>query len=421
MTVTTIIGMQWGDEAKGKFVDFLAKDFDYIVRFNGGDNAGHTIKVGERRFGLHLIPSGIFYPEKFKVIGNGVVINPETLLKEIEEVESAGYSLKNLLVSDRAHLILPWHKILDGIEDEKSSIGTTKKGIGPVYTDKASRLYAIRICDLLDEKLLKEKVEKIAKAKQQFLKSYGMDVSFNNEEILSYLLSFAKKIKPHIVNTAIVLNEAVTKDKKVLLEGAQGTLLDVDHGTYPYVTASNTTAGGACTGSGIPPKALSRVIGISKAYTTRVGSGPFPTELKDEIGERIRKRGNEFGTTTGRPRRCGWLDLIVLRYSAMINGITEIAITKLDVLSGMDELKICTHYTINGREMKAFPAGIADLEHAKPVYKSFKGWGKFSDSDWKAKKLPAELLNYIKFIEKETCVKVSMLSFGPEREQTIIL
>ena len=411
MTVTVIIGMQWGDEGKGKIIDLLAKDYDYIVRFNGGDNAGHTIKVKDRKFGLHLIPSAVFYPEKFKVIGNAVVINPETLLKEINDVESAGYSLKNLIISEATHIILPWHKELDGIEDERGGIGTTKRGIGPTFADKASRNTAIRICDIYNSNL-KQRLLNTAELKTKIINAYGKEIKFDIEEIFSNLKAFAEKIKPFVRNTGYLLNEAIDKKKKILLEGAQGTLLDIDHGTYPFVTSSNTTSGAACTGTGIPPNKIDKIIGIAKAYTTRVGAGPFPTELNDETGERIRKNGGEFGTTTGRPRRCGWLDIVVLRHACKINGITELVLTKIDVLD-LEELKVCNEYEVNGKKTKNLPI---NLENAKPIYKIFKGWGK---PDWK--NIPKEATEYMKFIEKEIGVRISILSYGPEREETILL
>ncbi len=425
MTVTIIIGMQWGDEAKGKFVDLLATDYDYGVRFNGGDNAGHTIKSGDKKFALHLVPSAVFYPEKFKVIGNGVVINPETLLKEIDEVEKAGYSMKNLIISDCAHLILPWHTELDGIEDAKNTIGTTKRGIGPVYMDKSSRIYAIRVGDLFDEKELKEKLERIAKVKEGIVKVFGKSIQFNTSQIFDSLIQFRDRIAPHVKNTQYFLNEAVNAKKNILLEGAQATLLDLDHGTYPFVTSSNTTAGAASVGSGIPPKKISRVIGVSKAYTTRVGTGPFPTELIDKTGEQLRQQGKEFGTTTGRPRRCGWLDLVILKYAAIVNGLDEVVITKIDVLDGMDELKVCVAYEIDGKQTTEFPTNSTKLQNAKPIYKSFKGWGKLTVENWKeiakTKNFPKEMKLYLDFIKKEVGVNLSMVSYGPERDQTISL
>jgi len=305
MSVSIILGLQWGDEGKGKIVDLVAKDFEYVVRFNGGDNAGHTVIKGKEEFKLHLIPSGVFYPEKTKVIANGVVVNPETLVREMDAVEARGYHMKNLLVSSDAHIILPWHIIMDGGLEASGKIGTTKKGIGPAYSDKASRTYAIRAGDLLlSDNELKKKIEMIAEHKKKLFSAFGYP-DFDTESVKSMVLEKAKRIRPHIADTQFMLNKAVAEKKSILLEGAQGALLDIDHGTFPYVTSSNTTAGAGSTGTGIPPHAIKRVIGIAKAYTTRVGEGPFPTELKEETGERIRKVGHEFGTTTGRPRRCG--------------------------------------------------------------------------------------------------------------------
>jgi len=414
--------MQWGDEAKGKIVDILAHGHDYIVRFNGGDNAGHTIKSGAVIFKLHLVPSGVMYPEKAKVIANGVVVNLKTLLAEMKEVEAAGYPLKSLAISESAHVIMPWHIVLDGIEDNRGGIGTTKKGIGPAYSDKAARVTAIRIADLLlDEKELRLKIGRVGAIKNSVIVALGgeaVDVAKVSDETVA----FAKAVRPYIKDTRFMLNDALAKGKRVLLEGAQGGLLDVDHGTYPYVTSSNMTAGGACTGTGIPPSKIDKVVGVAKAYTTRVGAGPFPTELTDETGEKIRQKGAEFGTTTGRPRRCGWLDLVVLRYTAMLSCPNELALIKLDVLDGMKELKVCTEYEIEGKKTKQFPANVAVLEKAKPVYKSFKGWASF---DWKGAKarkdLPKEMQEYLSFIEKETGVPVKYVSYGPAREETLLL
>ena len=411
MAVDVIIGTQWGDEGKGKIIDLLAEKYDYIVRFNGGSNAGHTIKAGDKTFGLHLIPSAVFYPNKYKVIGNGVVVNPDVLLKEIEEVEKAGYSLDKLRISERAHLVLDWHIMLDGIEAEKR-IGTTKRGIGPCYSDKATRVTAIRVCDLFDG--LKNKVEFITKIKKQIIESYEERVELDPNDIYEKLKRFSEKIKPYVTNTTVLLNDAANEGKRILLEGAQGTMLDVDHGTYPYVTSSNIVSGAACVGSGIAPNKLNKIIGIAKAYTTRVGEGPFPTELKDETGEMLRKQGHEFGTTTGRPRRCGWLDLVVVRYACMLNGITEIVLTKIDVLDGFNEINVCTEYEVNGKKTKDLPA---DLSKVKPVYKAFKGWNK---ADW-SKGIPKEAKEYIKFIEKETGVKIPIVSYGPKRDETLFL
>ncbi len=411
MSVDIVLGTQWGDEGKGKIIDILAKNYDYIVRFNGGNNAGHTIKVGDKKFGLHLIPSAVFYPEKYKVIGNGVVIHPETLLEEIKKVEEAGYSTEKLRISERAHIILDWHIMLDGIEAQKK-IGTTKRGIGPVYADKATRVTAIRIFDLYDN--LKNKVDFISKIKKQVIGSYGQPINLDIDDLYNKLNQFAEKIKPYVVDTQILLNEAIDKKKNILLEGAQGTMLDVDHGTYPYVTSSNIVSGAACIGTGIPPNKINKIIGIAKAYTTRVGEGPFPTELNDENGKKLREQGKEFGTTTNRPRRCGWLDLVVLRYACRINGITELVLTKIDVLDHFEEIIVCTEYKINGKKTTEMPI---NSEKAEPIYKTFKGWGK---ADW-AKGIPKEAKEYMKFIEKETRIKISILSYGPKRDETLFL
>jgi len=414
--------MQWGDEAKGKIVDILSEENDYIVRFNGGDNAGHTIKHGDRTFKLHLVPSGVFHPEKTKVIANGVVVNPATLLKEIKEVEGAGYSLKNLIISESSHIIMPWHIALDGIEDRRGGIGTTRKGIGPAYSDKASRVTAIRAADLLlEEKELQGKIEKIGAVKNAVIAALGgerIDLAKASDDALAA----AKKLRQFIKDTRFLLNDAISGGKNLLLEGAQGCLLDVDHGTYPYVTSSSMTVAGACSGTGIAPSKIDRIVGVSKAYTTRVGAGPFPTELLDETGEKIRQVGGEFGTTTGRPRRCGWLDLVVLRYTAMLNNPSELAMIKLDVLDGMKEIMVCTDYEINGKNTRQFPADINVLVKAKPVYKTFKGWKKF---DWASCKtrddLPKEMKEYLAFIENEIGIPIKFASYGPDRKETLIL
>lgn len=418
MSATVVVGMQWGDEAKGKLVDILAQENDYVVRFNGGDNAGHTIKSGDIVFKLHLVPSGVFYPEKMKVIGNGVVVNPEILIKEIKEVEGKGFPMDNLVISDGAHIVMPWHIALDGIEAEK--IGTTKRGIGPAYSDKAARVTAIRACDLLlPENELKEKVHQIGNIKNTIISALGGE-KLDIDSIAQETTEHAAIISKYIKDTRFILNNALSENKKVLFEGAQGALLDVDHGTYPFLSSSSITVGGVCTGTGVPPKRIDEVIGVTKAYTTRVGTGPFPTELEDETGEKIRKAGAEFGTTTGRPRRCGWLDLVILQYTSMINGPDALAVMKLDVLDGLEELKVCVAYEIDGKETAEFPANLSRLEIAKPIYKTFAGWKKF---DWKAAKgrsdLPGELQDYLKFIEEELGVPIKIISFGPAREETM--
>ena len=422
MVVSILIGSQWGDEGKGKIIDLVAENYNYIIRFNGGNNAGHTIKVEDKKFGLHLIPSGIFYPDKFKVIGNGVVIDPDVLLKEIKEVESAGYSLKKLIISDKAHIILPWNKELDGISVAKS-IGTTKRGIGPTYSDKASRNTAIRIIDLFNEKRLKEKLKEISELKEKTISIYGKSSKFNVDDIFSNLIKFREEIKDKVKNTSYLINKAIDNNEDVLFEGAQGSLLDVDHGTYPYVTSSNVISGSACTGAGVPPTKINKVIGIVKAYTTRVGTGPFPTELENEEGELLRKQGNELGTTTGRPRRCGWLDLVVLKYTTMLNGMTELAVTKIDVLDGFEEIKVCISYELDGKEISQVPSDANDLERVKPIYKSFKGWGNLPKEEWEkikqTKQFPKGMKEYLDFISTFLGVKISILSFGPKRSETI--
>jgi adenylosuccinate synthase len=370
------------------------------------------------------VPSGIFYPEKVKIVGNGVVINPDGLMKEIHEVESAGFSLKNLYISDRANIIMPWHKLLDGIEDSKNEIGTTKRGIGPAYCDKAARTTAIRIIDLFDRTALENKIARILKMKNSIIKLYsGNDSTLNQTEVTNHLFEFGQKINPRVINLPYVLNQAIKEKKNILLEGAQGTLLDVDHGTYPFVTSSNVVSGSGSCGTGIPPGKITKVLGIVKAYTTRVGSGPFPTELDDETGERMRQAGGEFGTTTGRPRRCGWLDMVALKYSAMINGATDLVITKIDVLNGFDKVKVCTAYEIDGQKTIEFPGSASSLEKARPIYKTFKGWS-ITPEEWeqakKNKTIPLSCQKYIRFIKKELKAKVAVLSYGPKREETIL-
>jgi len=420
MSVALILGLQWGDEGKGKIVDLLAGDYEYIVRFNGGDNAGHTVRKGDEEFKLHLVPSGVFYPEKTKVIGNGVVANPETLVSEIRTVESRGYSMKNLFVSSDAHIILPWHKIMDGGLEQTGKIGTTKKGIGPAYSDKASRTYSIRACDLLlSEKKLTEKLMHIAAHKKRLFSALGFP-DFDTESVVADLMESAKTIRPHIADTQFILNGAIAEGKSILLEGAQGALLDIDHGTFPYVTSSNTTSGAGCTGTGIPPQKIGAVIGIAKAYTTRVGEGPFPTELTDSVGEQIRKVGHEFGTTTGRPRRCGWLDLVVLRYTCMINGVTEIALTKLDVLSGIEDIKVAVAYETGGKKAENFPLDLPRLAASVPVYEALPGWKGDITGCKSLADLPMNARKYVEYVEKKLGTRVKIVSVGPKREETIL-
>jgi adenylosuccinate synthase len=423
MGLTLILGAQWGDEGKGKIVDLLSQDADYVARYQGGANAGHTIVFDGKQFILHLIPSGMLTPGVKCIIGNGVVIDPIALMEEIKMLEELGIDVKGrLFISHKAHLIMPYHKLIDQIRESKleKAIGTTGRGIGPAYIDKAQRT-GIRIVDLLDREVFAEKVRHNVNEKNDIIeKIYGSGILDIDEVINSYI-EFDKKIDPYIKDTTLMINEAIKEGKRVYAEGAQGALLDVDHGTYPFVTSSNPTSGGACTGLGIPPQAITRIVGVVKAYTTRVGNGPFPTELTDKMGERLRTTGAEFGATTGRPRRCGWLDLVALKYTVMINGIREIALTKLDVLDEMEEINICTDYEINGKRLKSFPSDIRSLEKVKPIYKTIKGWNTSLSGIKKWEDLPKETLNYFKEIENYTGAKVTIASVSPDRDDTIIL
>jgi adenylosuccinate synthase len=423
MGLTLILGAQWGDEGKGKIVDLLSQDAEYVARYQGGANAGHTIVFDGKQYILHLIPSGILTPGVKCIIGNGVVIDPIALMDEIKMLEELGINVKGrLFISHKAHLIMPYHKLIDQIRESKleKAIGTTGRGIGPAYIDKAQRT-GIRIVDLLDREIFAEKVRHNVNEKNDIIqKIYGSGILDIDEVINSYI-EFDKQIDPYIKDTTLMINDAIEAGKKVYAEGAQGALLDVDHGTYPFVTSSNPTSGGACTGLGIPPQAITRIVGVVKAYTTRVGNGPFPTELSDEMGERLRKTGAEFGATTGRPRRCGWLDLVALKYTVMINGIQEIAFTKLDVLDEMEEINICTDYIINGKKLKSFPSDIRTLEKVEPVYKTIKGWNTSISGIKKWEDLPKETLDYFKEIENYTGAKVTIASVSPDRDDTILL
>ncbi len=422
MPVSVILGTQWGDEGKGKIVDLLSEDYDIIARYQGGANAGHTIVLNEKKYVLHLIPSGILHPHSICVIGNGVVIDPVALMEEIQMLENEGIQVRNrLFISHKAHLIMPYHKLIDQISESKSqkAIGTTGRGIGPSYIDKFSRV-GIRIVDLLDHSGFEQKLRQNIEANNQVLrKLYDYD-ELNIEEIIDKYLEFDKLIDPFIKDTTYLLNNAIKEGKNILAEGAQGAMLDVDHGTYPFVTSSNPTVGGACTGLGIPPTAINKVIGVVKAYTTRVGNGPFPTELEDETGELLRKQGAEFGATTGRPRRCGWLDLPQLTYSTMINGITHIAITKIDVLSGIEQIKVCKGYKINNAVTSNFPADLPSFEKVECVFDTLDGWQPFDCNVKNFDDLPINLRKYIDYITQQTGVPVNIISLGADREKTII-
>ncbi|MFA6540748.1 MAG: adenylosuccinate synthase [Bacteroidota bacterium] len=421
MSVTILVGAQWGDEGKGKIVDMLSDDLDIVARYQGGANAGHTVCIGDKNYVLHLIPSGIFHKNVKCVIGNGVVIDPVALMEEIAMVKSFGIKIDGrLFISHNAHLIMPYHKLLDKIRESGSQkIGTTGRGIGPAYIDKYTRT-GIRVVDLLDRKVLAEKLKLNIDEKNQLLKKVYGSAEIDLDAIINEYQEFDKKIDPFVTDTSLYLNEALKKKKKILAEGAQGALLDVDHGTYPFVTSSSPTSGGACTGLGIPPTAVKRIIGIAKAYSTRVGNGPYPSELLDETGGKIRKIGHEFGATTGRPRRCGWLDMVALKYSIMVNGITEIALTKLDVLDEFDEIKICVAYKKEGKILKSFPTDVRTLEQVEPVYKSYRGWNEKISGYRKWKHLPKNTMRYVETIEKLSDVKVSIVSVGARRDQTIV-
>ena len=419
MTVNLVVGTQWGDEGKGKVVDYFSKDADFVVRTHGGNNAGHTIKVGDQVYKLHITPSGVIQG-KAGVIGNGVVLDPEILINEINNLKKRGVKPK-LLISDRTNIIMPYHKTLDGADEKylgDKKIGTTKRGIGPCYSDKVAR-NGIRAIDLIDEKTLSKKLDLILPIKQRIFDAYEIKEKLDKKEILKTYSNYGAKLKDYVTTTHMELNKAIKQGKNILLEGAQGIMLDVDFGTYPFTTSSHVIAGGSTIGIGIGPQHIDEIIGIVKAYTTRVGEGPFPTELFDETGEYLQQNGHEVGTTTSRPRRCGWLDLVVLKHSCMISGITKLAITKLDVLDGLKTVKICTKYKLNSREIDYFPASIEDVKKCKPFYKEFKGWEKINRNSKKHTDLPKEAQNDLKFIEKELKTPIAIVSIGPGRKETI--
>ena len=419
--VTILVGLQWGDEGKGKIVDILSPEYDIVARYQGGANAGHTIVFQGKKFVLHLIPSGIFTDGNKCIIGNGTVIDPEALLNEIDIIKKEGIDLDgSLFISNDAHVILPYHKIVDAInEDTQNKIGTTKKGIGPAYFDKYARR-GIRIGDLALDDVLEEKIKSnLQNLKNIFPKSEELK-KLKESDVFDILKEQFKLISKYFTNTQKYLNDSIRSGKNVLLEGAQGALLDVDFGTYPFITSSNPTSGGACTGSGIPPNKIKDVVGIFKAYTTRVGEGPFPTELFDDDGKNIGKIGNEFGATTGRPRRCGWLDLVALKYACMVDGVTELVITKSDVLDTFDEISLCTEYDIDNKITDEFPTNVNILKDSKPVLQKFKGWKKSLNGITDYDKLPSEYKEYLKFIEEYIGVKVKYISTGASREEIII-
>ena len=422
MSSLAIVGSQWGDEGKGRIVDLLSSQVDMVVRFQGGNNAGHTVVKGEEVFKLHLIPSGILYPEVTCIIGDGVVLNPAVLIEELDSLKKKNINTENLRISCKAHMVMPYHIVLDKAREHhlgKSKIGTTHKGIGPVYADKASRS-GIRTQDLLDHKIFKVKLEEELSFKNGIIeKVYGMQ-PLDLDEIYEDYQLFAERIGKYIIDTTFMINEFLDKNKSVLFEGAQGTMLDIDQGTYPYVTSSSTTAGGVCIGAGVGPGRLDEVVGIAKAYTTRVGSGPFPTEIEGGIGDELREKGHEYGTTTGRPRRCGWLDAVILRYSAMLNYLDSIALTKLDILSGLDNIKICVGYEYKRKVYKDLPCHQTILHKCTPVYEEHNGWSEDITEVKNYQDLPEAARKYIERIEEIVKVPVSMISVGPERSQIII-
>jgi adenylosuccinate synthase len=429
MPSLVVIGSQWGDEGKGKIVDFLANEAHMVVRFQGGNNAGHSVKIGEELFALHHVPSGILRPGKIAVIGNGVVIDPGVLIKELESLESRGVSVKNLRISDRANVIMPYHRLLDGAEERMrkgGKVGTTGRGIGPSYSDKVARL-GIRMGDLTDESVLSEKLEFLVPLKQKILEAYGDSSMLDLDAIRSEYAGYGLRLKHHVVDTGALVDDSLRRGKRILFEGAQGSMLDIDHGTYPFVTSSTTVAGNAASGSGISPLALDDVYGVVKAYTTRVGEGPFPTELTDVIGKRIAEKGGEFGTTTGRARRCGWLDLVVTKYSSSLSGFTGLAMTKIDVLGGFDELKICTHYALDGKKVSRIPADLRLLQRCEPKYATLDGWNEISDAVMKRilskgyAELPVNMKKYLKFVEKQMGVPVALLGLGRRRNEILDL
>lgn len=421
--VSVIIGSQWGDEGKGKVTDYYSEKADYIVRFQGGNNAGHTVIVSGETFKFRLIPSGAV-SGKHVVIGNGTVVDPEILLEEISELEQKGIPV-NLHLSERAHVIMPYHKLQDALEEKlkgKLKAGTTKRGIGPCYQDKVGR-FGIRFIDLMDKQVFREKLDLFMTMKQKLFEAHNEPFDLDKNEVFDVYNGYAEKLKKYVADTSLLVHTAVIQGKNILMEGAQGTHLGIDHGIYPYGTSSNCVAGAACTGAGISPVYIKKVLGIVKAYTTRVGTGPVPTELGDKTGAYLQKKGGEYGTVTGRPRRCGWLDLVLLRYSHRVNGFTGIALTKLDVLNGLDTVNICTHYQYNGEKVYDFPASMKKLEKCRPVYKEFPGWD-FDPEDIVKKgysALPATARDYIQFVSTHLAVPVYMVSVGPARHQTLVL
>ncbi|MEW8956430.1 adenylosuccinate synthase [Clostridium sp.] len=425
MSAFIVVGAQWGDEGKGKMTDYLAEGADVVVRYQGGNNAGHTVEVGDKQYKLHLIPSGVLYENKLNVIGNGLVVDPKAFFTEIDYLKGLGVDITpdRLIVSDRAHLIMPYHRTLDSLKEKargKNDIGTTGKGIGPCYTDKYERC-GIRVCDLMHKEVFKEKLKENIESKNKYIIDVLNGEELNFDEIYNEYLEYAERLRPYVKDVSVRVYDEIKAGKKVLFEGAQGMLLDIDHGTYPYVTSSNTTSGGVCSGVGIGPNMITNAIGIAKAYTTRVGKGPFPTELNDETGEWIREKGHEYGVTTGRSRRCGWLDLVILKTTARVCGLTSFAVTKIDTLAGLEKIKVCVGYKFNGDVIDYFPASLEDLAECEPVYEEFEGWGEEVADARSYEDLPENAKKYLKRIEEFTGVKIAIVSVGPRRDQTMMI
>lgn len=423
MSGTVVIGAQWGDEGKGKITDYLAENAQVVVRYQGGNNAGHTVEANGKQYKLHLIPSGILYNNTLNIIGDGVVIDPEALFEEIDYLKALGVHVQRLVISDRAHVIMPYHKVIDRLSEQKrgkSDIGTTAKGIGPCYTDKFERS-GIRVCDLLNRELFTQRVSDNIDLKNEIItKIYGGE-PLDKAQIITTYLKFGEMMKPYVKDTTDILYGEIKKGSRILFEGAQGTLLDIDYGTYPYVTSSHPISGGVCVGAGVGPKDIDKIVGVCKAYTTRVGKGPFPTELFDATGNFIREKGREYGTTTGRPRRCGWLDLIILKFATRLSSITDIAVTKIDTLAGIEKLKICVGYELDNKVIDYFPASLEELSRCKPVFEEFDGWDDSIRDAGTYEDLPDNAKRYIKRIEEFTGTKVSIVSVGPDRDQTIVM
>lgn len=420
MSSVVVVGTQWGDEGKGKITDYLSEKAEVVARYQGGNNAGHTIVFGGEKYKLHLIPSGIFYKDKSCVIGNGMVIDPKALVEELAYLHERNVDTSNLRISNRAHVILPYHLKLDIVEEERkgaNKIGTTKKGIGPAYMDKAARI-GIRIADLLDKEVFEEKLERNLEEKNRMFEKYYEVNGFTKAEILEEYYQYGQQIEKYVCDTSVVLNDALDDGRRVLFEGAQGVMLDIDQGTYPFVTSSNPIAGGVTIGSGVGPSKINHVVGVSKAYTTRVGDGPFPTELHDEIGDRIREVGNEYGTTTGRPRRVGWFDSVVVRHARRVSGLTDLSLNSIDVLTGIKVLKICTAYKYRGEVVEVFPASLKVLAECEPVYEELPGWEEDITGVKSLDQLPENARHYIERISQLTGIPLTIFSVGPDRNQT---